>query len=269
MSTEPTCSASTSFKKQNGKLVLMPDRRLTWSSAGAPSPSLQIEGPQIRNLFASKAGSGKIVLRVCVASAQDGTEQNLNFTFINASTALSDREHFKNGLSDVLAHNRATGQSSEPSQTGTPAAAAAGPQLSEKAKGKQRASSTALRSETPQEGGSHDMSLRMTLLQREPELRQLHAELVITGAISEDEFWAGREHLLDQASQEQGQQRGRNAQMAEAQQKYGESGEIKISLTPQLIADIFAQHPVVQRAYAEHVPPVSHSLLYLECNRQS
>lgn len=251
MSSDIVCVASTSFKKQNGELVLTKARRLYWTPVGASKPAVSLEGHQIRNLFASKAGSGKIVLRV-VITGPEGAEQNLNFTFINASSALSDREHFKNGLSDVLAINR--GGSTEASQPGTPATTGE-PPLSEKARGKQKAT-------TPAEGNQqepHDMTLRMNLLQREPDLRQLHAELVITGTITEDEFWAGREHLLDQARQEQTQQRGRNAQMAEAQQKYGEGGEIKISLTPQLIADIFAQHPVVQRAYAENVPPVSRS----------
>lgn len=259
MSSEAVCAASTSFKKQNGELVLTKGRRLYWTPVGASKPVLSLEGPHLRNLFASKAGSGKIVLRVVVAGG-DGTDQNLNFTFINASSALSDREHFKTGLSDVLAINR--GASGETSQAATPGAGEGGPQhapsaLSEKAKGKQRAFTPADQQSQQQPASAQDMSLRMNLLQREPELRQLHAELVITGTISEDEFWAGREYLLDQARQEQLQQPGRNAQMAEAQQKYGRDGEIKISLTPQLIADIFAQHPVVQRAYAENVPPVS------------
>lgn len=260
MASDVLCAASTSFKKSNGELALSKGDRLTWTPAGSGQSSLTVEGCQMRALFASKAGSGKIVLRVMVANSGHGAtadqQQALNFTFTNASSALSDREHFKTALSDVVAkHREGSGPSS---QAPTPQPAA----ISEKARGKRKAASP---TSANQSQDTYDMALRLNLLQREPDLRQLHAEVVLSGTISEDEFWAGREHLLHQASQDQGQQRGRSAQMAEAQQKYGEGGEIKISLTPQLIADIFAQHPVVQRAYAENVPPVRPFLVTFVC----
>jgi len=133
--------------------------------------------------------------------------------------------------------------------------------MSEKAKGKRRAVSP-----DPQTGSTADLGLRMRLLKRNHDLQSLHAELVLTGQITEDEFWDGREYMLQAQQQEESQKQGRTGQMADPKPQTGDGGEVKITVTPQLIADIFAQYPVVQKAYNENCPPVSYRRLFLSCS---
>lgn len=96
------------------------------------------------------------------------------------------------------------------------------------------------------------------MLDANPELGRLFKQLVIQDRrLSEAEFWDGREHLLEE---EQflagGQRKGRNAQPVDPRPQATTSGDLRISITAEVISEIFEQYPVVQRAYSENVPPL-------------
>jgi hypothetical protein len=232
--------ASTSYKKQNGNLILTKRKNLNWQPSGGQGTPIKIDGSQITALFSSKEGSAKIILRVSAILKPGEPEQNLNFTFIAASSAVSDREHFKAGLSDVIAYHKLQREAAASTQA-TPEP----PQAS-----------TSAQTLDQNFDATYGVGLRIRLLKQEPDLRALHEALVLTGQISEEEFWESREHLLQAEQQQQGQKQGRAATMVDARGELSNDGEIKVVVTPQLIADIFAQHPIVQRAYSENVPPV-------------
>jgi transcription initiation factor TFIIH subunit 1 len=59
---------------------------------------------------------------------------------------------------------------------------------------------------------------------------------------------------LQAEAHEAAQEKGRTAQLVEPRPETTESGDTKISITPQLIRDIFEQYPIVQKAYSETVP---------------
>jgi transcription initiation factor TFIIH subunit 1 len=103
-----------------------------------------------------------------------------------------------------------------------------------------------------------DWTLRQRLLKTNPELLNLHIELVRTGQITEEEFWEGREYLLLAESVAVSQKQGRNAIIVDPRPEQGENGETKIKLSQQLIKDIFEQYPIVAKVYNDNVPePVS------------
>jgi transcription initiation factor TFIIH subunit 1 len=247
MASNVICSASTSYKKQNGTLILTKKRNLNWQPDAQQGEPVKIGGSQLTGLFASKPGSAKIILRVSAVLKPGEPEQNLNFTFIAASSAVSDREHFKTGLSDVIAfykQQRETAATAAPSPAVVDGAAASSPRASTSAQTLESFDTT------------YDVGLRIRLLKQEPELRSLHEALVLTGQISEEEFWESREHLLQAEQQQLAQKQGRAATLVDARAEVTNDGDVKVVVTPQLIADIFAQHPIVQRAYNDNVPPV-------------
>jgi len=50
------------------------------------------------------------------------------------------------------------------------------------------------------------------------------------------------------------QKKGKSSQVVTPRLNTGEQGQIMLTLTPQLLADIFEEFPIVQQAYAENVP---------------
>lgn len=99
-----------------------------------------------------------------------------------------------------------------------------------------------------------DWQVRQRLLKKNPDLLNLHIELVRTGQISEEEFWEGREYLLLAEAVASSQKAGRNAQIVDPKPEQTESGDIKIKLSQQLIKDIFEQYPIVAKVYNDNVP---------------
>lgn len=202
---------------------------------------------------------------------------------------MSDREHFKREISQIIARNRAAAASaanasasSAPSsapQTPGPNGIAASingqfnglPSPAEAAAAATKvlaaaAAANGTRSATPVASSSSnlivdptkDWAVRQRLLKKNADLRQLHIDLVRTGQISEEEFWEGREQLLVAEAIQHSQIRGRNAQLVDPKPEQGDNGEVKIKLSQQLIKDIFEQYPIVAKVYNDNVPePVS------------
>jgi len=174
-------------------------------------------------------------------STEASAEENYNFTFTSGPSAISDREHFKRELAQLVARNRAAKEE-----------AAAPPK--DKGKGKE----VAIPPPAPAPvDPTQDPKLKKRLLQADPSLRQLHKDLVIGGQLTEFEFWEPRHDLLQAEALVTAQQTGRSGVMVDPRPETGDNGEIRISVTPQMIRDIFEQFPIVQRAYAENVPPLT------------
>lgn len=116
--------------------------------------------------------------------------------------------------------------------------------------------------------------LRQRVLRRDATLKELHRALVLGRQISEDDFWSGREALLRAEEIAHAQRPGRSSRLLDdrfalnEQQpafkggtgvgvKKAESGPLKLNITKELTREIFEEFPVVQDAYAKHVPPLS------------
>ena len=126
------------------------------------------------------------------------------FTFTNPGpVATAEREQFKNEITNHISRNRtarASGQlptdaSATPATPATPNNFAAPPSRTPTKRppgGTPRASSVA----SDRSGSGNDVAdfqLRKRVLLNSPELATLHRELVMTGQITENEFWDGRE----------------------------------------------------------------------------
>ncbi|GJJ06326.1 hypothetical protein Clacol_000517 [Clathrus columnatus] len=250
MASDIICQAKVSYKKIPGLLELT-STHLQWSQDGKKGPVLKIPYIQATSLFCSKDGAAQVRLKLVVA----GDEQGHNFTFLAPNiTALEEREVFKRELSTIISRNR-SGLETTPGHLGppspfpsTPNALPRGPQASP-------GSTPGPRTPVPigSPGNPEEFHLRKNILLKHPELATLHSDLVFGGQITEAEFWEGREHLILAEASIERQTRGKPGRMVDPRPT-DTNGERKITVTPQMVHDIFEEHPVVAKAYSENVP---------------
>lgn len=244
-------------------------------------------------LFASKEGAAKVALKIALSPETPTSvgEESYNFQFTAGSSAVSDRERFKKELSTFIAKNRDTASSSnnmdldvKPDLNQLAAATASAldkgktkatqhtgaatnttsAQSPATASGQARVPGTTPHSTNPAQATS-DFHLRKLVLQAHPALMSLHRDLVMSRQISEQEFWAGREDLLDAVRAAEQQLKGKSGGMVDPKPETDNKGDVTVKITPQLIIDIFAEYPAVLRAYNDNVPnPVRH-----QCTRMA
>ncbi|POW17681.1 hypothetical protein PSTT_00436 [Puccinia striiformis] len=256
--TSSIVEAITSYKKKTGKLILS-KTALKWipkDGAGSGAEIISIEINRLHSLFSSKEGGPKAILKIgaklttTTTTTTTGTDEapvdeSYNFAFIS-SDPHGDRDLFKTHISEIIVQNRAQIQIPPPPTT----EGSKNPSNSNEIVPPRLDNKVVI---NPLE----DWRLKKRVLQSHPDLRQLHKEMVIGAQISESEFWHGREDLLFNEARLDNQKIGRSAQMVDPRPETTDNGEIRISITPQMIKDIFEQYPVVQKAYNENVPPLN------------
>ncbi|KAI5986427.1 hypothetical protein EDC04DRAFT_2589785, partial [Pisolithus marmoratus] len=255
------CTAKASYKKQPGTLELS-DTHLQWTQDGKKAPSVQIPLQDAASLFCSKEGAAQVRLKLGLV----GDDAGHNFTFSSEPQAVAqaERETFKSELTNVISRNRSgtsaappppaavtpkapvtASASLAPSKPSTPVTVAASRASVSRATS---VASDGRSSIIPGADAASDFRLRKKVLMSNPELLTLHKDLVMTGQITESEFWEGREHLLLAQAAAEAQKRGRPGQLVDPRPQTVEGGEVKIVITPQLVHDIFEEYPVVGRS---------------------
>ncbi|EGO25262.1 hypothetical protein SERLADRAFT_465142 [Serpula lacrymans var. lacrymans S7.9] len=261
------CTAKASYKKAPGTLELT-DTHLQWSQDGKKVPSVRVPYHEATSLFCSKEGAAQVRLKLGLVNDDNG--HNFTFTAPQA-VAYSERETFKRELTNIISRNRSTvdsianpaaapppivaASSASPSKAPTPRPPVAVASASRASTSRAPSVSSDRRTPIlPGTDAASDFRLRKKVLMGNPELASLHRELVMSGQITEAEFWEGREHLLLAESATESQRKGRPGQLVDPRPQTVEGGEIKIVITPQLVHDIFEEFPVVAKAYNDNVP---------------
>ena len=186
----------------------------------------------------------------------------LLFQFVGSSAheALSLREHVKTHLAERLSEFRVKNNKSNREDS-------------------QAKSITA--TEEPTHALSREARWRVQVLAQQPDLLEMHRSLVATNAntstssvsgssqITEDEFWETRKHLIQLEQAKEQQLRGISGNLVTEMKptltgsSTGDSSlftgeqsasQVKYTLTPSVIRNIFVQHPSVHEAYRENVP---------------
>ncbi|KAF8520410.1 hypothetical protein BU17DRAFT_65427 [Hysterangium stoloniferum] len=252
MTSDIVCRAKASYKKLPGLLELT-TTHLQWSQDGKKGAALKIPYVQAASLFCSKEGAAQVRLKLGVV----GDDQGHNFTFIAPPpAAVEERETFKRELSSIISRNRAalenaSGPSTAPASFSTPPTPFACPPQP-LSRGSTPGARTPLSAASP--GNPEEFRLRKNVLLKTPELAALHLALVVGGQITESEFWEGREHLILAEASVERQKRGKPGKIVDPRPTDQANGERKIMVTPQMVHDIFEEHPVVAKAYSENVP---------------
>ena len=153
-------------------------------------------------MFCSKEGAAQVRLKLGLV----GDDTGHNFTFTSPqSLAYMERETFKKELTSIISRNRSVPNITAPrpllnaSVSSTPAISNAPTPRSALAPSRastSRAPSVSSDGRTPIIPGSDptsDFRLRKKVLMSNPELGALHRGLVMSGQITEAEFWEGRE----------------------------------------------------------------------------
>ncbi|XWS28470.1 hypothetical protein CRYUN_Cryun25bG0072400 [Craigia yunnanensis] len=102
-----------------------------------------------------------------------------------------------------------------------------------------------------------EMELRIKLLREDSELQKLHKQFVLTGVLTEAEFWATRKKLLDrEANKKTKQQLGFKSGMISdiRPSTDGRTNKVTFNLTLEIILQIFAEKPAVHCAFLSYVP---------------
>ncbi len=242
-------------------------------------------------MLASKAGAERVSLKILFKD--DLPAGGLMFTFSDPSTREADRKLVQDILIPYVQEHRegrpppasARLPSSVPlgnsavSGPSTPSGSVGTPTNSSNVKGKRKAEDDGSQ---PRAKGVRDElnRTRARVLRKNPNLKMLHRELVLAKQITEDEFWEGREALVDMERLAEEQKPGRSSRLlddrfdlgagAKSQMAKGGTGVgIKskpqekqiIEISKDLTREIFEEFPVVQDAYAKYVPgQVSFSL---------
>jgi transcription initiation factor TFIIH subunit 1 len=155
--------------------------------------------PCLSALFSSKEGAAQVRLKIGLESDNNGH----NFTFTSAPpVALTEREMFKAQLTTIISNNRAARDTGavQPPQAGVPiptsssnSAVRRAPAPAPSRPSDSRAESVSSHRGTPVNDPINDFHVRKKVLLNTPELAALHRELVMSGQITETEFWEGRE----------------------------------------------------------------------------
>ncbi|KAI8445348.1 hypothetical protein BY996DRAFT_6424220 [Phakopsora pachyrhizi] len=273
----PICLAGVTYSKKPGTLELF-NSHLRWSQASRDKPDsgvdeVAIENYRLISLFTSKEGGAKVMIKIVASSKNfpltenskatgkdpQKTDENFLFTFINQVDAPKDWYRFKDEISSIIANNRSKIQDQQSASDQTSISnnnqrsssnnlVEGTGSVEDKSNGNNRATKT----DTLQ-----NWRLKKRVLQKNPDLRQLHKALVIGGQINKFDFWQGREGLLFDEARLESQTRGRSSQLVNPRPESTNGGEITISITPQMISEIFEMFPVVQKAYNKNVPPSS------------
>lgn len=190
------------------------------------------------------------------ASGEAPLDDAHSFTFTAASSAISDREHFKKELSAVIAANRERVQQEAAAPAANGAAAGGGANApGVKGKEKERVPIPPPRANAAPVPAANANALRRLVLESNPALKALHHELCIQNKLlSEADFWAGREGLLQAAAADEAQKKGRSGEMVDPKPETGDGGEVTVKITPNLIREIFEEYPSVLKAYHDNVP---------------
>lgn len=202
-------------------------------------------------LFSSKEGGAKVQLKIgCLPASSEAplVEEFFSFVFTAASSAVSDQQHFKREVSTIVAANRERGLSG----------GVAGKTSEKATEGNVDGVATPIDKGKGRANGQSIFQLRRKVLVEDQALAALHAELVRSAMISEEEFWEGREGLIEATAADERQKSGRSGEMVDPRPETAANGEVTVRITPTLVREIFEEYPSVLRAYGDNVPtPVS------------
>ncbi|TPX59524.1 hypothetical protein PhCBS80983_g02392 [Powellomyces hirtus] len=151
----PRLQCRVHYKKKSGQLYFGP-KEFSWTQDGKTDPELRVPYPTVKGQAQNK--SEKVILKVTQSAPNGQPEVNYIFTFL-APDALEDREKVKAVLMDVMSENAKAASASAVASANT----------------------------------AEEFQIRQDILNQFPDLRALHGQLVVTGIVSEDDFWASRQ----------------------------------------------------------------------------
>ncbi|KAJ3150413.1 RNA polymerase II transcription factor B subunit 1 [Geranomyces variabilis] len=169
--------------------------------------------------------SEKVILKITQAAHNGSPETSHVFTF-PPPNAHESRESVKAVLADVMKENTATVAASKDT--------------------------------------AEEFQIRLEILNANAELRELHKSLVVSGVVSEDDFWASRRHYIVYQKFVRNQRRGPSGTIVDVRPQQVDAGgggaggiapasssgsDMTFKFTDNVVTSLLAQFPPVRRAY--------------------
>jgi transcription initiation factor TFIIH subunit 1 len=238
--------APAKLRKKEGMLFLT-NQSLVWRSNDVNNIQEEsIPFSQIKSQFINQPSqSGKVMLKIVL------NENNLESLFIFSSIeeqAIKQRDSFKDHLAKILGKLKL--QSSSLTTPESPSVS----RIIEPSSSTTQIPNITIRKEPLI--NKEELRLRASLLSKNRDLLKLHKELVLTGHVTEEEFWDSRKHLLLTQEVLAKQKKGLSSSLLADIKPTTDttSSDIKYTLTPAIIHSIFLQYPQVHNIYKENVP---------------
>ncbi|WVO17333.1 hypothetical protein L204_105025 [Cryptococcus depauperatus] len=277
------------FKKTPGTLALTATH-ITWIPKNKDAMDRQSQAMnRAINMLASKAGSERTSLKVLFKD--NVPAGGLLFVFTHPITRAEDRQAVQDILIPFVAANKnpvvpTLGGPSAVNSAPVVSSSAAVTTVADLSRGKRKMDELSASGPGTPAGTSplpavirvqrkkHN-TLRQRVLEKNDTLRLLHRELVLGHKITEEEFWEGREALIQAEEMAYSQKPGRPSRLLDDRFdldagrrgkttggtgvgiKQTDSGPTILKLSKELTREIFEEFPVVQDAYAKHVPGIS------------
>ncbi|KAJ6283186.1 hypothetical protein J3E71DRAFT_214748 [Bipolaris maydis] len=255
--------AAAQYKKQDGTVSVSADgKTVAWRSAGGALPPLSIAIADIANLQQTPATAAKASIKIVVKepSPQAG---NHTLTFTSAA-ARDDQQTITGALRKWIENSK---QQAAPSPAPAPATVKAGEGDGGSSAAMAMAQTVAAAAKSDQDTYDDakllaDTALQMSLLNSSPALRQRFDRALLEKPDSVSvlqfsmQFWSTRVHMLRSHATERSQATGTYNVLSVIKSK-SVNGTLMLNLTKEQIELLFRQHPIVQKAYNENVPPLT------------
>ncbi|KAJ1963348.1 RNA polymerase II transcription factor B subunit 1, partial [Dipsacomyces acuminosporus] len=210
----------------------------------------------------SKADAKKVMLRISVAPPNSAPNAlpTLTYTFTwrnpNKEASLADREKYVTELSIVsnrrAAVTAAAGNGAAQQQNGQASGQASSAQASQSQAAASAEYGKVKIGAVP--ASADEVKLRQDVLSKNAELAKLHQSLVLSGLISEDEFWSTRKHILETHAIQLQLRKGESSTWLDLAPDTQDGGNFKYTITPNIARRIFKEYPQVRKAYMDNVP---------------
>ncbi|KAJ1730693.1 RNA polymerase II transcription factor B subunit 1 [Coemansia sp. Benny D160-2] len=263
-------TSETVSNKEDGVLYFT-TKRLAWCKAGSETPAIEILHENFRIQQVSKAEAKKVMLRIYAVAAGSASDASPSikptFTWKTADkdAAIAEREKYV-GEYSVITNRRAqqgggasgqqgaqqpTQQQQQRQQQGTQGGSEAGGEATG-GEGESNRFGNVKIGAVP--ASAEEIKLREEVLAKNIELSKVHKSLVVSGLISEDEFWSTRKHILETQAIQSQLRKGETSAWLDLTPSTQESGNFKYTITPNIARRIFKEFPQVKRAYVDNVP---------------
>jgi transcription initiation factor TFIIH subunit 1 len=224
------------YREAHPGILYLTNLRLLWARSSAPhQPQTSIRIADIKNqLVSTQSGDHRLKIITDAADEMKKTPGHI-FEFVS-QTASEDRNAFKEFITRLLP--KAT-------STSTPSSSSSSSSFS----------SSSITTVEPL--SAEELQKRAALLAGNRDLRLLYEQLVKTGIITETEFWASRQEMLENESMKGfNQKTGLSSSLISdvRADTLASTGEMHIVLNPTIIQHIFLEYPAVHRAYLTNVP---------------
>lgn len=211
-----SCSTSAIYNKQNGLIRISDDGKVQFVPHSGSNILLNLDPRDIKQQLVNAPTSKKALM---ILTDDGGIKHKFQFTGRSEEEERKKRDEFKEKIAFMINQVRIDASSST--------------MVAKESLGKE-----------PVKIDMEELKARQKILSSDLSTRKLHKDLVMTGYLTEEEFWDTRQDLFWRVREESRQEKGLSSKMInDIRPESSEGNSVKFVLTPDIIRSIFVHHP--------------------------